>query len=138
MKNKNNIFIAATILMLASCASPKLTNNDRGKYQYKKLTNPETVLEVTVNSLPLPDAPKKEPEKLKTFFDLRDSIPNTFLQVIGAKAKDTKEILDAIKERLSKVENQPASGITTNVNTLDKNGIKVRLLFTNIKKYYNP
>jgi hypothetical protein len=137
MKNRKNIFIVAIVLMLASCASPKLTNNDRGNYQYKKLTNPETIIEVSVSSLPLPDAPKKESEKLKTFFDLRDSIPNSFLKVIGAKATNTKEILDAIKEPLSKVDNQPASGTAANRNILDKNGIKIRLLFTNIKKYYN-
>lgn len=137
MKKKLRILIIATVIILSSCASPKLTNNDRGNYKYQKLTKPENVLEVTVNSLPFPDTPKKQPEKLKTFFDLRDSIPNTFLRVIGSKATNTKEILDAIKEPFSIVESKPTNTVTTAVNNINNNEIKVRLLFTNIKKYYN-
>lgn len=122
--------------MFSSCASPKLTNNDRGNYGYEKIVDPEMILDINVSSLPLPDAPKKQQEKVKTFFDLRDSIPNTFLRVIAQKAKNTKEITDAIKESFSKSDN-PTSIPAINTNEINSNVIKVRLLFSNIKKYYN-
>lgn len=121
------------LLGLVSCAGPKLTNNDRGNYDYRSISDPKEVLDVTVSVLPLPDPPEKTPEKAKTFFDLRDSIPNTYLRVIGSKANNTKEVIEAVKEPLSVVKEAK----TAPVKEINDHEIKLRFLFTNSKKYYN-
>ncbi len=89
------------LLLLSSCASPKLTNANRGKYETRILENPDKVMTVNVGVLPLPKKKQPAKEKAKTFFDLRDSIPHKFLAVVGAKAKNVDEILAAIKTDLS-------------------------------------
>lgn len=90
------IFILITILSILGCAAPLLTNSDRGNYKVKDLDPLKpAVLEVNVSVLPLQEPPEKLAIKEKTFFDLADSIPHTFLNVVGSKAKNTTEILEA-------------------------------------------
>ncbi len=127
-------FPVILIPVIISCAAPKLTNNDRGRYKFETIDDPSNILEVSVYSIPLPAIPAAPKEKARTFFDLRDSIPNTFLNVIGQKAQNTQQIIDAIKAPLSVTEKDEKKTESTET---DKNEIKTRLLFSNIKKYYN-
>ncbi|MBL7845555.1 MAG: hypothetical protein KF846_13675 [Cyclobacteriaceae bacterium] len=126
-------FFLFVFVILCRCAQPKLTNNDRGSYTYKEVSEPEKILSVNVTILPLPTPAKKVEEKEKTFFDLRDSIPQTFLRVIGSKATKPDDIINAIKSPLSTLSNTPTKPTTF----ISDDEIKIRLLFSNIKKYYN-
>lgn len=121
------------LILLNSCASPKLTRNDRGWHSYKTLENPEKVLEVNVSLLPLPPVAKRMPERPRTFFDLRDSVPHTFLKVIGEKASNTEEVIKAIREPLSVVDLEK----TTKALVEDYTRFQARFFFSNIKKYYH-
>jgi hypothetical protein len=132
---KTRIIPGMILLLFAmSCATPKLSNLERGRYGYKTYNNPENILNVSVSTYPIPDPPKKDPEKLKTFFDLRDSIPHTYLRVIGPKAANIKEVIDAMKEPLSK---ETVETPDPEKRDLDATKIQVRFIFSNIKRYYN-
>ncbi|UOB19358.1 hypothetical protein [Abyssalbus ytuae] len=127
-------FLLILALFITSCVNTKFTNHDRGNYEYKKLTTPEKAIEVNVSAIPMPPKKKKESEKPKTFFDLRDSVPHKYLEVIGGKAKNTDEIIKAINTDLSIVQSPKKNNI---IKDLHQNEITLRLLFSNIKKYYN-
>jgi hypothetical protein len=133
MKTKSTFITTIAIALTYSCTAPLISNNDRGWYRYGSIDDPEKIIDVTVNILPIPDPPVKEDEKAKTFFDLRDSIPNTFLRVIGNKAQNYNDIISAVKEPLSNVK-EDEKPTKTSVKMQE---IKVRFIFSNIKKYYN-
>ncbi|AXG69588.1 hypothetical protein KORDIASMS9_01813 [Kordia sp. SMS9] len=130
MKIQNTFLVLITfLLILSSCASTRFSNL---YHTIEHKGEIKDVVSVNVNALPVPNSTKQKEEKPKTFFDLRDSIPHVFLKVIGEKSSDETKIIKAIQSPLSIVKKK------TNVSTKLKNltEIKVRLLFSNIKKYY--
>ena len=124
----------ATIIILVfftSCASVKFSKFKRGKYNYNENQYLNNVLDVNVTLLPLPKQ-KKVLEKPKTFFDLRDSIPNTLLRVLGENTNSADSIIKLIREPLSIVPKPKPTTITTQ----DFTTYTTRILFSNIKKYF--
>lgn len=128
MKPFKFIFI---FFILIGCAKSKLTNFHYGEYTHNRIPY-DSILKVRVSTLSLPKQIITE-EKAKTFFDLRDSIPNRFLIEIGAKSTKPEDIINAMKTPLSTVDKKTGEMI----KTVDESEIKVRFLFSNIKKYYN-
>ncbi|REG78229.1 hypothetical protein [Algoriphagus antarcticus] len=140
--------VAIFLLIISSCAKPLVTNNDRGSYRFDKryfTSIPETpvindILRVNVALLPLPDEPKLGVIKPKNFFDLRDSIPHTFLRIIGEKADSIPQIIEAIQSDLSKIPvPRPASTSTNGAKAFRddvKDEVKVRLLISSVARYY--
>ncbi|PZV75476.1 hypothetical protein CLV31_1343 [Algoriphagus aquaeductus] len=136
------------LLVIASCAKPLVTNSDRGKFGYETWYYPsipdspniDDIVKVNVALLPLPEPPKPATVNPKTFFDLRDSIPHTFLKVIGAKADSIPQIINAIQSDLSKV--PTPRPVTLNIvgGKVFRNDVidefKVRLLISSVARYY--
>lgn len=134
-------YLMCTILM-ESCATTKLTGWDSGgKYQYfdengntiaenRKLNDP---VDVSVSFLQIQNATVKEEEKSKNFFDLSEKVQERFLSTLNSNTKENKEILDVLKNDLY------ASGKKEENISLptDYTKIKIRAVFSVIKKYYN-
>jgi hypothetical protein len=131
---KQAISILLVILSL-SCATTKFTNNDRGNYGHKDYSKEiNNVLNVKVGIIPQPETPVKAKEKEKRFFDLNDSLPHAYLRAITSKASNIGEITTALKLPIY----EPPTPKTPNPpGDEDFTKIKVRLLISNIKKYYN-
>lgn len=123
------IIFIALLLLLFSCAKPQISNLKRGMYNYKTTTS--DILDVSVSVLPLPSVIEVKQEQ-KNFFDLRDSLPHLFLKIMASKTKTPKELIDVLKEPLSKENAIVPSDKTTNFTFY-----KIRFAFSNLKKYYN-
>ncbi len=118
-----------------SCASTKFTNNDRGNYGHVDYSDSiGTVLNVKVGIIPQPETPPKAKEKVKRFFDLNDSLPYAYLRAITSKATTIGDITAALKLPIYEPD-APKPAIPPGDEDFTK--IKVRLLISNIKKYYN-
>lgn len=147
MKNLVKILIVSPLLLF-SCGGPqRLSDNHQGKFGYEKIEKNEAkkVVEVFVNYLPSKregenKEDQKKKEEPKTFFDLRDSIPHTFLRVIGNKAQNIEDITKAMKEPLSKTESSGNNNSKTpkmnKIRILNDNTFKAQILISNIKNYY--
>lgn len=128
MKN----LILASILLLTST----FVNGQKYSKYFKSMSYGETILideilDVNVAVIPIPDeAPKVE--ELKTFFDLRDSIPHVFIKAITSLSTSTSQVTDAMKSPLS----LPKIKDISRPKFFDKTDIKVKLIFSNVKKYY--
>lgn len=131
------IFLNGSIilLVLSSCktATTELTNLHRDKYTVKTLdlNDSQKLIDIDVAIIPLPKVELPKAEKEKTFFDLRDSIPHKYLEVLGGKVSSPEDLIKFLKEPLSnKPIVKPASLPT------DYSKIHVRMLIANTKKYY--
>ncbi|MGG7664082.1 hypothetical protein [Dyadobacter sp. BHUBP1] len=137
-KPGNLVFMLLGFLcfIVASCAAPKLTNNDRGRYKYVVLKNSKSILDVTVTPTPLPDPVQKQQEKPKTFFDLRDSIPITFLRSIASVSNEPTDILKAINTPLSKSSEKKQTDEDGKIK-LEQSTTKLRLHISSIQSFFN-
>jgi len=124
------LFLVVVSTLLESCktASPRLTNAHAGKYKIGTIPSGD-FLDVQVAVVPI-IPPKSEAEKLKTFFDLRDSIPQTFLRVLGDEVTTGADLIKFIKEPLSVKSEQSPGKLKTDFATQ-----KVRFVMGNIKNY---
>jgi len=118
------------LLLISSCSilKPKITNSHAGKYKVGETLNKD-FLDVQVAVIPI-ITPKSNPEKEKTFFDLRDSIPHKYLEVLGGKVKTASDFIKYLKEPLSKKTKKTTSKLKTDYATQ-----KVRFVIGNIKNY---
>lgn len=124
------------LLILSSCktATPKFTNLTRARYKVMCLneSQSEKLLDLDVAIIPLVKTKPPKLEKEKTFFDLRDSLPHKYLEVLGNKVTSPEDLIKYLKEPLSnKPEINPATLPT------DYSKVAVRLLIANTKKYYS-
>jgi hypothetical protein len=132
MKIILSLFLVALSI---SCATTKFTNSDRGNYGHVNYSNKiEEVLNVKVGIIPQPEVPPSAKEKAKRFFDLNDSLPHAYLRAITSKATTIGNITDALKLTIYEPDPPKPSGPPGDE---DFTKIKVRLLISNIKKYYN-
>jgi hypothetical protein len=131
MKKQTLEYLACVLVMLlSSCAKPLISNLEKGTYKYDT-TAPEHILDVSVSIMPVPKK-ATEPEKPKTFFDLRDSLPHIFLKVMATKTNDPDKLIALLYKPLSVVEKKP-----TEQKPLDYTQYSVRFSFSNLKQYYN-
>lgn len=132
-RTKKYIFFCLKgILFLSciSCAELKLSNTSTGLYGYKKDSpSSKDILDVNVGIIPIPNIILQE-ENPKTFWDLRDSIPHLYLKILSEKIKDADTFIGTISKPLSVIEKKETKAKT------DYRDIKVRFVFSNIKKYY--
>ncbi|MBS1511435.1 MAG: hypothetical protein JST86_11380 [Bacteroidetes bacterium] len=123
--------ILVIIFIQTSCKAPQplLSNHEKGTYNYN--TTNADVVNVTVSVLPLVK-PTEEPEKPKTFLDLKDSLPQIYLKLLAAKEPDPVKFMSYLSKPLIGVDKKPDEGKPT-----DYTKYKLRFVFTNLKKYYN-
>lgn len=128
--------------MIISCATTKLTGWDSGgKYPYfdengntvpenGKLNDP---LDVSVSFLQIQNVVSKEDNKSKSFFDLGEKVQKRLLSTLNSNTKENKEILEVLKNDLYHPEKKEEE---IPLRT-DYTGIKIRAVFSVVKKYYN-
>lgn len=123
-------FALILLLFLSSCSAfkPKITNSHAGKYKVGE-TLSKDFLDVQVAVIPI-TSPKSITEKQKTFFDLRDSIPHKYLEVLGGKVKTASDLIKYLKEPLSDKAKKTSSKLKTDYATQ-----KVKFVIGNIKNY---
>jgi hypothetical protein len=124
------------ILFIVIYCSANILHSQKYSHYYKSINygddiKTDDILEVNVAVVPIPEKPQTE-EEVKTFFDLRDSIPIAFLKAISLKATNTNDIIEAIKSPLS----NPKVSKVKRPSSIDKTEFQVRIIFSNIKKYY--
>ncbi|CAL2103069.1 conserved exported protein of unknown function [Tenacibaculum sp. 190130A14a] len=117
-----------TLIFSCNIAKPQLTNAHAGKFKVGEKLN-KHFLDVQVAVIPV-TSPKSIPEKAKTFFDLRDSIPHKFLEILGDKVQKPDSLIKYIKQPLSLVSKSKSNKPKTDYATQ-----KVRFVIGNIKNY---
>jgi hypothetical protein len=135
MKKINYSAIGVSLLLIIGCASPKLTNLDRGRsaYEVMEYNKTSTPLVVSASVLPVvPQAPQVAAPKL-FFYDLKDSVPHTLINALEKKTESADTLIKLLKTNLA-----PSISETVCTNTVktDFTKIKVRILFTNTKYYF--
>lgn len=126
------VYLLALILLMSCKAKPKLSNSFNSKITWKKYSDPEKILYVNVNTLPLPEKPKEPKKEAVKIFQLRDSLPHKLIEVFADKTTNVKDLVEAFKLPLSKIESDKPK-----IPELPNNRIKLRFQFSNIKKYFN-
>ncbi len=128
------LLVVFSALIYAGCAAPKITNHSKGKFEYR-IVNSVNFIDVTVTRLHTAktEVVSTPPILEKTFFDLRDSIPQAFLKVIGDKATSVDEIIKAIRTPL--ITPYPTQNMI-HQKVIDQRYLTTKLLFSNVKKYY--
>lgn len=123
-------FLVVLLILTGSCktANPRLTKTHSGIYKFGEIPN-GAFLDVQVAVVPV-IPPKKPSEKAKTFFDLRDSIPQTFLRVLGDKVTSGSDLVKYIKEPLEEKPEKSPERLPTDYATQ-----KIRFVLGNIKNY---
>jgi hypothetical protein len=124
-------------IILLGCATTKITNSSRGKYSYipmdAKEFDEQKYVDVNVSIIPLTKPPKKAKDKPKTFFDLRDSLPHSYLNILDKKTSNVQDLVNSIKLPLSDIKEEKEE----NNNPLIKgNEFQVRLWISNEKNFY--
>ncbi len=125
-------------MLLCSCAAPRFTNNDRGRYEHEDLDAGTSAKVVQVKAGILPQVKPQEPPKEMppTFINLKDTLNFAYLRAVASKARNVDQLLLGLRAELinprTVVENTP----TGSTNEVDLTEVKVRLLISNIKKYY--
>ena len=122
------IQLILAIIILHSCAKPLLTNTHNNKY--KSIEMKESPIGYNIGVLPLAVKDEPEPEKTKTFFDLKDTVQVKFLDVISKNTKKNDEIIKLIKQSLSDIKEEKPPKKKT-----DFTKITIRLSFTHYKEY---
>jgi len=132
IKFKKLGLILSVILVLLGCrATPKLTNAHAGKFEVEDI-NIDSIrfLDVNVALIPVPNPKKPKPQKAKTFFDLRDSVPHTFLRELSKKTPKPEDFIKYIKAELSE---KPKTKPTRQKTDYAKR--KMRFVLGNTKRY---
>lgn len=119
------------LLLVASCASPKISNLEKGRYKYSKETVPTDVITVSVSRLPISIEESTQP-KPTMFLDMRDSLPHLYMNLLSSKISNA----DTFTTRLSKPI-IPVSKSQDAKKQKDYTEYKVQFVFNNLKKYYN-
>ncbi|MEA5260315.1 hypothetical protein VB264_21125 [Arcicella aquatica] len=128
MKNKHtNILVL--LLILASCASPKISNLERGRYKYA--TAPKNCLDVTVSILPT-STEESVQAKPVTFLDMRDSLPHLYMKLLSSKISNADTFISRLSKPII-----PIAKVSTQNKQTDFTYYKVQFVFNNLKKYYN-
>ena len=145
---KKTLLIICSCIALVNCATPRLTNWDRGRYNYydnsgylykknlhekaNKTAHPlnHPVINVSVAAVPIPK-PEKVKKETKKFIDFSEKVQLELLSNLTYDAAKNKVLIDALKEDFSKVETVKES------SDKDYTDIKVRLYFSNVKRYFN-
>ncbi|MDR2275322.1 MAG: hypothetical protein LBF27_30715 [Sphingobacterium sp.] len=128
---KNSIFIVSLILTgVISCKSPQPMLNN---LYHGQIGNQETdlhVIDVKVGIVPY-KASAQIPEQPKLLWDLRDSLSYHLLKEISAKTKSPEEIISLMSKPIYPLEKESPKELPT-----DYTEYKVRLVFSNIKRYF--
>lgn len=129
---KHIVFFICAILLYSCGLSPKFSDNNRLRYD-DRVTSVDNLnfLKVNLAVLPIPKVEKKEKEK--TFFDLTDSVKLGLFKVLDNNTNSNKEILEIIKMPFSDIKSPKGEESLIK----DKLQFQVRILLSNIKKYYN-
>ena len=149
---KKTLLALVTFSILFSCASPRLTNWDRGNFSYydyngilyKKNVHEKTsisrplnhpIIDVSVAVIEIPLEPEKKTEKKVTqFTDLSEKAQLELIKKFSKDKSSNNTIIEALKAQYSLETAKPE----TQKNKLkDYTEIKLRLFFSNVKKYYN-
>lgn len=129
MKPAKYILLILQAFLLFSCAKPLISNLQKGSYRYT--TTSEDVLGVSVGVMPIQKA-KEEEEKPKTLFDLRDSLPHTYIKLLSSKEPDPEKFIAYLHKALSTVPNKSAEKKPTDFTTY-----KLLFNFSHWNKFYN-
>jgi hypothetical protein len=127
---RNRYMLIAMLFMFSSCAGPKISNLEKGRYRYNNQA-PSDALDVSVSILPI-TAVTAEKAKPVTFLDMRDSLPHLYLKILASKLPNA----DTLISRLS-IPIIPASKVNSERKPTDYTEHKVQFVFSNLKKYYN-
>lgn len=131
-------YLLILLVLITSCktANPRLTNSHAGKFKVKdeieiKNADKDKFIEVKAAVVPVVEK-TASPIERKTFFDLRDSIPITYLKVLGDKVTSGNgaNLIKLLQEPLSKEPKPKSSSLKT-----DFASQKVRFVLGNIKNY---
>lgn len=127
---KKSKYIITSFLFVA-CTTPKLTNLHKGAYKVEDLPNPNEIITVNVNVIPLTPPKKLVTDRAKYFFDLNDSTQNKYLDVI-------KGMVDNNTDSLLKVLKKPLYEPKKTAKQLQTDFIKIRTRFnlSNLKHYH--
>lgn len=142
MKNKIilSIYSGIIIIFIYSCsAKTKLSNYNRGSYEYGGEL--ENIIKINTTIIPTPQEQKAiQPiEKNKTVFDFSEKMSISYFEALAKVAKKPEEITDGVKINFNNTE---STGIKENIipikkNSIDKTSFDVTFVISNIKKYYN-
>ncbi|MEM9869242.1 MAG: hypothetical protein AAF765_16215, partial [Bacteroidota bacterium] len=127
---KKSKYIITSFLFVA-CTTPKLTNLHKGAYKVEDLPNPNEIITVNVNVIPLTPPKKLVTDRAKYFFDLNDSTQNKYLDVIkGMVNNNTDSLLKVLKKPLYEPKKT--------AKQLQTDFIKIRTRFnlSNLKHYH--
>lgn len=119
------------------CGTTKFTNSYRKMSkdpQYLDETATRKILEVNVAILPQPPENKQTIAQPLRFFDLRDSLAHAYLHAIEKKNLTDSAFFRAITRDIVPLKQAESSSALKDV---DLTQVKIRLLISNAKKYYN-
>lgn len=116
--------------MLASCASPKISNLEKGKYKYKD-NAPANTIDVSVSRLPTA-IEESVPPKSTYFLDMRDSLPHIYMKLLSSKINVADTFISSLYKPIIPVNKSQSEKKQTNYTEY-----KVQFVFNNLKKYYN-
>lgn len=132
-KTKIGVLIAAILIISAikSCAELKLSNTSKGKFEYFD-NDPimKDIIKVRVGIMPITPTQSVD-DKVKMFWDMRDSIPHTYLKELAKKAPSGDSMIKLLKVPLY----VPAK--KNNVLETDFRDIRVKFILSSSKYYYN-
>lgn len=118
------------VFLLASCASPKISNLEKGRYKYKE-NAPSNIIEVSVSRLPTTVEEFVQP-KSTTFLDMRDSLPHLYMNLLSSKISNADTFIKLLSKPIIPQSKNQVENKKTNYTEY-----KVQFVFNNLKKYYN-
>ncbi|GEM_PF-4237776 len=127
---KNILKIIPLLVLVISCASPKISNLEKGRYRYEE-SAPTNILDVSVSMLPI-SSPEPVILRETNFLDIRDSLPHIYMKVLASKIDNADTFISSLsKPILPKPKDQDVKKQTNYTYH------KVQFVFNNLKKYYN-
>lgn len=118
-------------LFMAACASPKLSNLEKGTYRFSQEVAPTDIVRVKVGVLPIVQEEKEQP-KATTFLDMRDSLPHLYLKLLASKIKDPDTFISRLSRPVIPLEKKGAAA----KKQTDYTEYKVQFVLSNHKRYY--
>lgn len=119
--------------LFTSCAKLRFSNLLKNKYGYVEYpSKSKKVLKVNVGVLPVVPVGAASSEKPLMFTDLRDSLPHLYMEHLSAKESNPEKFIELLKKQLSNEPQKKQEKLKT-----DYHDIVVRLVFSNIKEYFN-
>jgi hypothetical protein len=118
------------LFLLASCASPKISNLEKGRYTFNENATSNTI-EVSVSRLPIAVEESVQPKPI-TFLDMRDSLPHLYMNLLSSKISNADTFIIRLSKPILPTSKNQGEKKQTNYTEY-----RVQFVFNNLKKYYN-